>query len=63
MTIDQILDAYQTKFGELPPLFVWRGEDDELAVLAQRAINSGVALDEKAMIEAQGMKAPDGVTY
>jgi hypothetical protein len=58
MTLRQTLDHYRKVFGEYPPTAVWQGSDEDLEEVVQRAINSRTALDEEALIVAQGFKAP-----
>jgi hypothetical protein len=55
------LNRYRAQFGEFPALFVvWRGPDEDLIELLDRAIQANKALSEEDMIRAQGGEPPTG---
>jgi hypothetical protein len=59
-----VLDLYQARFGEMPPMLFWHGRDEHLIALMEAAIEAGKALSQDDLIIAQGMKpGPDDAIY
>lgn len=52
------LREYAAAFGEQFPSMLWRGPDDELIVLIDEALTSGVAWDEHSLAVRQGETPP-----
>jgi hypothetical protein len=38
MALIDAFDRYEAKFGEMPPIFGWSGDDDHLESLIDRAV-------------------------
>lgn len=58
MTRDEIFNRYNDLFGYYPFFVYWRGSDEELQALCQKAIDRGSELTDEEIAEAKGEELP-----